>query len=120
MRSNGGHRKLKADGTVEDDEDFSDVTDDEFEKVLNTDLKGWENRLKDEDYVMASVKQRKAMKKRWKKEGKHDDFDELNDEDPDFGDLYSDQEDSDDNFDDFEGNFYNIELVRPLLYRGVL
>ena len=86
------------DGTAADVED---VDDDEFDAILDGQLKGWENKMQKVDFSLATAKQRKSMKKKQK----GDEFDELNDEEVDLGDIYSDEEDEGSGEDiQFEGN----------------
>lgn len=82
MRASGVTSKAK------EDQDIDDVDDDEFDKILDGDLRGWENRVGKIDSTLATPKQRKAMKKR----GDLEELEDLDDDDVDFGDLYSDEE----------------------------
>ncbi|CAG5098595.1 Oidioi.mRNA.OKI2018_I69.XSR.g15808.t1.cds [Oikopleura dioica] len=82
MRASGVTSKAK------EDQDIDDVDDDEFDRILDGDLRGWENRVGKIDSTLATPKQRKAMKKR----GDLEELEDLDDDDIDFGDLYSDDE----------------------------
>merc|ERR1712131_375996 len=90
-------------GTSKDDADdeLEEVSDSEFDKLLDEQERGWENKTgKKFDYnYIATPKERKKMKR--KNEHKMDsEFQELDDDEPDFDDLYSDQSDHDEGSDD--------------------
>ena len=91
------------DGTAAD---VADVDDDEFDAILDGQLRGWENKMQKVDFSLATAKQRKSMKK--KMQGQGDEFDELNDDEVDLGELYSDQSDDEGSFGEMEGEFYFI------------
>ena len=111
LRSNGNLSLSQVtkenDGTAADVED---VDDDEFDAILDGQLKGWENKMQKVDFSLATAKQRKSMKKKQK----GDEFDELNDEEVDLGDIYSDEDEDEGSGEDihFEGNFAEYELSK--------
>ena len=79
---------------MDPEDELEDVSDDEFDAVLEEKEKGWESRIGEIDYSLATAKQRKQMKKRQNQ----DDID-LDDEEVELGDIYSDEGDeSDDGF----------------------
>ena len=80
------------------------MDDDEFDAILDGQLRGWENKMQKVDFSLATAKQRKSMKKKMAQQGGGgDEFDELNDEEVDMGQLYSDQSDDEGSFDEMEG-----------------
>ena len=119
LRSGGG-----AVGTSkgDDDDELEEVSDSEFDKLLDEQERGWENKTgKKFDYnYIATPKERKKMKR--KNEHKMDsEFQELDDDEPDFDDLYSDQSDHDEGSDDgmdfeFEGRIFFSYYVFYILW----
>ena len=99
LRSGGGVVGTSKD--VDGDDELEEVSDSEFDKLLDEQERGWENKTgKKFDYnYIATPKERKKMKR--KNEHKMDsEFQELDDDEPDFDDLYSDQSDHDEGSDD--------------------
>ena len=72
---------------------MEEVSDDEFERLTE----GWEKDLGKIDYSLKTAKQRKQMKKRAAEEGVEEA--DLDDEEIDFGELYSDQSEDEEDFD---------------------
>ena len=109
LRSGGG---VVGTSKVDADDELEEVSDSEFDKLLDEQERGWENKTgKKFDYnYIATPKERKKMKR--KNEHKMDsEFQELDDDEPDFDDLYSDQSDHDEGSDDamdFEGTFLMV------------
>ena len=93
--------------------DVADVDDDEFDQILDDQLKGWENKMQKVDFSIASAKQRKSMKK---KKVVGDEFEELNDDDVDLGQLYSDGSDDEGSFgeEEMQGKFYSSFQITVL------
>merc|ERR1711990_1310009 len=100
LRSGGGVVGTSKD--VDGDDELEEVSDSEFDKLLDEQERGWENKTgKKFDYnYIATPAERKKMKK--KNQHKMDaEFQELDDDEPDFDDdLYSDQSDHDEGSDD--------------------
>ena len=66
-------------------DDLEDVSDDEFDQILEEKEKGWEKRIDQIDYSLATSKQRKQIKKRQNRDGSDEDLDE---EEVDLGKIY--------------------------------
>ena len=66
-------------------DDLEDVSDDEFDQILEEKEKGWEKRIDQIDYSLATSKQRKQIKKRQNRDGSDEDLDE---EEVDLGQIY--------------------------------
>ena len=78
---------------------MEEVSDDEFDRLTE----GWEKDLGKIDYSLKTAKQRKQMKKRLAEEGAQEE--DLDDEEIDLGELYSDQSEEEDEEDfDLEGD----------------
>ena len=71
--------------------------------------KGWENRVHEIDYSLATAKQRKAMKKRREAEQIDPELDDLDDEEPDLGDIYSDGSDDDEGWTNLGKSLKNVK-----------
>jgi len=112
LRSGGGVVGTSKD--VDGDDELEEVSDSEFDKLLDEQERGWENKTgKKFDYnYIATPKERKKMKR--KNEHKMDsEFQELDDDEPDFDDLYSDQSDHDEGSDDgMDFEFQGMTLLR--------
>ena len=113
LRSGGGVVGTSKD--VDGDDELEEVSDSEFDKLLDEQERGWENKTgKKFDYnYIATPKERKKMKR--KNEHKMDsEFQELDDDEPDFDDLYSDQSDHDEgsNDDGMDFEFQGMTLLR--------
>lgn len=92
LRSAGGQKVTETNDEVDE---LEDISDNEFDEIMEEKEKGWENRVHEIDYSLATAKQRKAMKKRREAEQIDPELDDLDDEEPDLGDIYSDGSDDD-------------------------